>query len=93
LGSAVDLALAGVEGLEPPTPGFGGREALFGLILANISKFDFSGVSALLQQRATDTITLYLGPHLGPRFQTTTAAANNRSLTSRNLGLILRRIE
>jgi hypothetical protein len=25
LGLAVDLALAGVEGLEPPTPGFGDR--------------------------------------------------------------------
>jgi hypothetical protein len=76
----VDLALAGVEGLEPPTPGFGGREALFGLIWAHFSKFDFSGVSALLQQRATDPTTLYLGPHLGPRFQTTTRAVNNRLL-------------
>jgi hypothetical protein len=73
----------GGDGL--PTPGFGGREAWFGLILAHISKFDFSGFSALLQQRATDPTTLYLGPHLGPRFQTTTAAANNRLLTSRNL--------
>ena len=77
--------MAGVEGLEPPTPGFGGREALFGLILAHISRFDFSGFSALLQERDTDPITLFLGPHLGPRFQTTTAAANKRLLTSRNL--------
>ena len=68
LGSAVDLALAGVEGLEPPTPGFGGREALFGLILAYIGQFDFLGISASLQQRATDPITLLLGPNLGPRF-------------------------
>jgi hypothetical protein len=71
--------------LEPPTPGFGGREALFGLIMADISKFDFSGFSALLQQRAADRNILFLGPHLGPRFQTTTSAANNRLLTSRNL--------
>ena len=56
-----------MEGLEPPTPGFGGREALFGLILAHISRFDFSGFSALLQERATDPITLFLGPNLGPR--------------------------
>ena len=74
--------LAGVEGLEPPTPGFGGREALFGLILAHISRFDFSGFSALLQQRATDPITLFLGPYLGPRFQTT---ASNRAAEARRL--------
>ena len=59
--------MAGVAGLEPATPGFGGREALFGLILAHISRFDFSGFSALLQERATDPITLFLGPNLGPR--------------------------
>jgi hypothetical protein len=65
-------------------PGFGGREALFGLILAHISRFDFSGFSALLQQRATDHRTLFLGPHLGQRFQTTTAAANKRVYSERH---------
>jgi hypothetical protein len=46
---------------------FGGREAMFGLILAHISKFDFSDFSALLQQRATDPITLFLGSELEMR--------------------------
>jgi hypothetical protein len=37
-----DEAGAEIGGDGLATPGFGGREALFGLILAHISRFDFS---------------------------------------------------
>jgi hypothetical protein len=38
------VEVAGVEGLEPPTPGFGVREAPFHLILSNANGYGFSEV-------------------------------------------------
>jgi hypothetical protein len=66
----VILRSAGVEGLEPPTPGFGVREAASCLIFASVNWCSFSGRFCAAAARRTAQLHFVLwglGPNLGPK--------------------------